>query len=219
MFNRSLTMELDLFHHLGASARAVTRREHEGRPARVVVATRAYNTDVDDLWDALTTAERIPRWFLPVSGELRLGGRYQLEGNAGGEVIACEPPRRLGVTWEMQGEASWVTVTLSPAAEGWTTLTLEHVAIVPEEFWSQYGPGAVGVGWELGLLGLALYLGAKDAPFDKEAVQAWTMSPSGLDFARGAAKAWGEAAIAGGDEAEAAQAAAARTAVFYTGGQ
>ena len=212
-------MELDLFHHLGASARAVTRREHQGRPARVVVATRAYNTDVDDLWDALTTAERIPRWFLPVSGELRLGGRYQLEGNAGGEVIACEPPRRLGVTWEMQGEASWVTVTLSPAAEGWTTLTLEHVAIVPEEFWSQYGPGAVGVGWELGLLGLALYLGAKDAPFDKEAVQAWTMSPSGLDFARGAAKAWGEAAIVGGDEAEAARAAAARTAVFYTGGQ
>ena len=212
-------MELDLFHHLGASARAVTRREHQGRPARVVVATRAYNTDMDDLWDALTTAERIPRWFLPVSGELRLGGRYQLEGNAGGEVIACEPPRRLGVTWEMQGEASWVTVTLSPAAEGWTTLTLEHVAIVPEEFWSQYGPGAVGVGWELGLLGLALYLGAKDAPFDKEAVQAWTMSPSGLDFARGAAKAWGEAAIAGGDEAEAAKAAAARTAVFYTGGQ
>lgn len=212
-------MELDLFHHLGASARAVTRREHQGRPARVVVATRAYNTDMDDLWDALTTAERIPRWFLPVSGELRLGGRYQLEGNAGGEVIACEPPRRLGVTWEMQGEASWVTVTLSPAAEGWTTLTLEHVAIVPEEFWSQYGPGAVGVGWELGLLGLALYLGAKDAPFDKEAVQAWTMSPSGLDFARGAAKAWGEAAIVGGDEAEAARAAAARTAVFYTGGQ
>ncbi|MCK6515291.1 SRPBCC family protein [Myxococcota bacterium] len=212
-------MELDLFHHLGASARAVTRREHQGRPARVVVATRAYNTDVDDLWDALTTAERIPRWFLPVSGELRLGGRYQLEGNAGGEVIACEPPRRLGVTWEMQGEASWVTVTLSPAAEGWTTLTLEHVAIVPEEFWSQYGPGAVGVGWELGLLGLALYLGAKDAPFDKAAVQAWTMSPNGQAFARGAAKAWGEAAIAAGDEAEAAEAAAARTAVFYTGGQ
>lgn len=212
-------MDLDILHHLGASARAVTRREHEGRPARVVVATRAYNTDAEDLFDALTTAERIPRWFLPISGELRLGGRYQLQGNAGGEVLACEPPRRLKITWEMHGEASWVTVTLSPTAPGWTTLTLEHVAFVPEEFWSQYGPGAVGVGWELGLLGLALYLGAKDAPFDRDAVVAWTMSPEGLAFARGAAQAWGEAAVAAGDDAEAAQAAAKRTAAFYTGGQ
>ena len=211
-------MDLDVIHHLGASARAVTRRDHEGRPARVVVATRDYNTDAADLFDALTTAERIPRWFLPITGDLRLGGRYQLEGNAGGEVIACEPPRRFAVTWEMQGGASWVTVPLSPAAPGWTTLTLEHVAFVPEEFWTQYGPGAVGVGWELGLLGLALYVAAKDAPFDKEAVQAWTMSPEGLRFARGAAKAWGEAAIAAGDDPEAAQAASIRTAAFYTGG-
>lgn len=211
-------MDLDILHHLGATARAVTRREHEGRPARVVVATRAYNTDAADLWDALTSAERIPRWFLPVHGELRLGGRYQLEGNAGGEVTACEPPRRLGLTWEMRGEVSWVTVTLSPAAPGWTTLTLEHVAFVPEDLWTQYGPGAVGVGWELGLLGLALYLGARDQPFDREAVIAWTMSAEGLDLTRRAARAWGEAAIAGGDEAEAAREAASRTAAFYTGG-
>ena len=44
------------------------------------------------------------------------------------------------------------------------------------------------------------------------------MSPEGLRFARGAAKAWGEAAIAAGDDPEAAQAASIRTAAFYTGG-
>ena len=47
------------------------------------------------LWDACTNAERIPRWFLPVSGDLRLGGRYQLEGNAGGTIERCDPPRSL----------------------------------------------------------------------------------------------------------------------------
>ena len=31
---------------------------------------------IDDVWDACTNPERIPRWFLPVSGDLRLGGRY-----------------------------------------------------------------------------------------------------------------------------------------------
>jgi hypothetical protein len=32
------------------------------------------------------------RRFPPVSGDLRLGGKYQLGGNAGGEILACEPP-------------------------------------------------------------------------------------------------------------------------------
>jgi uncharacterized protein YndB with AHSA1/START domain len=43
----------------------------------------------------------IPRWFLPIAGDLRLGGRFQLEGNAGGEITECRPPRRLAVTWEL----------------------------------------------------------------------------------------------------------------------
>ncbi len=50
----------------------------------MVVARRRYAGAVDEVWDALTNPERIPRWFLPISGELRLGGRYQLTGNAGG---------------------------------------------------------------------------------------------------------------------------------------
>ena len=39
-----------------------------------------------------------------------------------------------------------------------TTLVLEHTAIVPDEMWAQFGPGAVGVGWDGGLLGLSLHL-------------------------------------------------------------
>jgi uncharacterized protein YndB with AHSA1/START domain len=49
-----------------------------------VTITQVYAAPVEDVWDACTNPARIPRWFLPVSGELRLGGRYQLEGNAGG---------------------------------------------------------------------------------------------------------------------------------------
>ena len=66
--------------------------ERDGQPARAVTLARSYATTVEDLWDAVTNGERILRWFLPISGELAPGGRYQLEGNAGGVITACEPP-------------------------------------------------------------------------------------------------------------------------------
>src|SRR6266508_5865410 len=102
-------MEIDVVGMVGAVRREVEEREHEGRPAHLVVAERRYPAGVEDVWDALTNAERIPRWFLPISGDLRLGGRYQLEGNAGGTITACEPPRHLAVTWEYGGDVSWVS--------------------------------------------------------------------------------------------------------------
>ena len=104
---------------------AVTRRVGDATPpagdAKVVSLARTYRTDPDDLWDALTNPERIPRWFLPVSGDLRLGGTYQLEGNAGGEIRVCEAPRHLQLTWvfgEAPPESSLVDVHLSPDADG-----------------------------------------------------------------------------------------------------
>ena len=80
-------MHFDVARHVGAVTRKVEAREHDGRPAHAVIATRTYPTDIDDAWDALTSAERIPRWFMPIEGDLRLGGRYQLQGNAG-EMVA-----------------------------------------------------------------------------------------------------------------------------------
>ncbi len=90
-------MKIGVLRDIGAVTREVQNRDHDGRPARVIVATCAYDTAIDDVWDAITNAERIPRWFLPISGDLRLGGRYQLHGNAGGQITACEPPRSLEV--------------------------------------------------------------------------------------------------------------------------
>ena len=123
----------------------------------MVVAERSYDAEVDDVWDTLTNPERIPRWFLPISGDLRVGGRYQLEGQAGGTITACEPPRHLAVTWEYDGEVSWVDVHLSAASDG-TTLRLEHIAHVDDKKWDEYGPGAVGVGWDLTIVALAEHL-------------------------------------------------------------
>ena len=208
-------MKIDIISHIGAITRAVENREHNGRKARAVLATRTYDTDPGDLWDAITSPERIPRWFLPVSGELRLGGRYQLQGNAGGEITACEPPRRLALTWEFGGEVSWVTVQLSED-QGKTRLELEHLAHVGDDRWEQFGPGAVGVGWDLTLLGLAQHVsGAMGDPAEG---MAWSMSDDGKQFIRGSSDGWARASVAAGTAEPAARAAADRTTAFYTGG-
>ena len=111
----------------GAESRRVENREHLGKPALVVVAARTYATTVDDLWDAITTPARLVRWFLPVEGDLKLGGRYQLKGNAGGTITRCERPDALDLTWEFGGATSWVTLRLAPDGQG-ARLTLEHIA-------------------------------------------------------------------------------------------
>lgn len=209
-------MNVDVTKHLGLVTRTVIQREYQGKPAKVIIATRTYDTTPDDLWDALTNAERLPRWFAPVEGDLKLGGRFQVKGNAGGEILKCDKPSHFAVTWEMQGQASWVDVKLASEGPERTKLTLEHVAHVPEDFWNQFGPGAVGVGWELGLLGLALHLAAGKTSAHPDA-DGWSTTDEGKTFVRGASDGWGQANMASGTDPKAALASAERTRQFYTG--
>ena len=148
------------------AARLVTREvrtgSRHGAPTKIVVTHRAYDTDQEDLWDALTNPGRLPRWFLPISGELTVGGHYQLEGNVGGLIESCDEPVSFAVTWEMGPMVSWLTINLS-AADNATTLELVHEAPVDPGIREPYGPGAVGIGWDLSLMGLGHHLEAKTA--------------------------------------------------------
>ena len=207
-------MGFDVDGHLGAVERSVSSLERDGQPARAVTLARNYETTVEDLWDAVTSGERIPRWFLPISGELELGGRYQLEGNAGGTITACERPSRLALTWEFAGDVSWVDVHVSDDGAGRARLALTHTARLSPH-WDQYGPGAAGVGWELGLLGLANHLAQPSDPKMDES--AFAASPEGKAFITGSSDGWGQVAVAIGTDPGAARAAARQTTAFYTG--
>lgn len=208
-------MTFDLATHLGAMTREVRNVEKDGQPAKAVVASRVYDTTADDLWDALTRPERIRRWFAPVTGDLRLGGRYQVEGNAGGTVLECVPEQKIGLTWEFGGIPSWVTVTLSPEGAG-TRLELEHVAHLSPH-WDTYGPGAVGVGWDLSFMGLSRHLAAPDFDAPAETVAGWGESREAKDMMRSTSADWGRAAIASGDDRAHALKAAEATRRFYSG--
>jgi uncharacterized protein YndB with AHSA1/START domain len=197
----------------GLVARELRGGSRDGRPTKIAIARRTYRTDQADLWNALTDAERIPRWFLPVTGELKVGGRYQLEGNAGGVVERCEEPDSFAVTWEYGPGVSWLAVTLTPAGDG-TVLELAHEAHVEAAMWDQFGPGAVGIGWDLGLMGLGMHVDSGE-PVDPSTAVTFPASPEGAAFIRSAAEGWVEAAIADGDDADKARAAGERAAAFY----
>ena len=115
----------DVRDYLGAVERTVSSLERDGKPARAVTVARSYNTTVEDVWDAVTNGERIPRWFLPISGELKLGGRYQLEGNAGGTITACEPPSCPGLATFSQKK---LPVPYGGCVRGQATFPCEPVA-------------------------------------------------------------------------------------------
>lgn len=208
-------MEIDVARVLGLVTRNVRNFEKDGKPASTVTLTRAYDTDVDDLWDALTRQERIPRWFLPVEGELRLGGRYQLKGNAGGTITACTPPSHFAATWEFGGGTSWIDVKVVAEKGGQARVTLEHTAII-EDHWNQFGPGAVGIGWDLALAGLELHV-ATGTSVDHETAEAWMGSPDGKAFVTESGEAWRAAHVASGVDAASAKERSDRTIAFYRG--
>jgi uncharacterized protein YndB with AHSA1/START domain len=140
--------------------REIGRRRIAAGEARTAVLRRRYRAEIQDVWDACTDPERIGRWLLPVTGDLRAGGSYRRQGNAHGEIRRCEPPRLLAVTW-VYGDrpADEVELRLSPGADGGTVLELEHASVC------ETAPDGVsdaifgvGLGWEPALYALDLYL-------------------------------------------------------------
>jgi uncharacterized protein YndB with AHSA1/START domain len=183
-----------------------TYREVRGR---AVLVKRGYVAEIEDVWDACTDPERLGRWFLPVTGDLRLGGHYQLEGNAHGEILRCAPPELLRISWIFgESGASYVEVRLA-AIEGGTMFELEHSGLDDDQHWNQFGPGAVGVGWDLTVLGLGLHLAGLVNP------QGWGTSSEAYEFMTASAVAWGAAHEKAGEDPAQAVAAAERTASFY----
>ncbi|MFI1105191.1 SRPBCC family protein [Streptomyces melanogenes] len=209
----------DIVDQINAMHRQVRDTETQSGTGRSIIMRRTYDAAIDDVWEACTDAERLGRWFLPVSGELRPGGRYQLEGNAGGEVLRCEPPRLLRVSWIFgqpnKGDLSEVEVRLTPQGGERTVFELEHVAVMTDPtFWNTFGPGATGVGWDLGLLSLGWYL-IQDEAFDREATQAWSESAEARTYLAASSEAWGKANEAYGTPAETAAAMTTATTDFY----
>ncbi|MGC4191248.1 MAG: SRPBCC family protein [Thermomicrobiales bacterium] len=202
---------------LEGTTRTVSTGSRPEGVTKTVTLSRTFATSIDDAWDALTNPNRIPRWFQPVAGDLHLGGQYQIEGNAGGTIERCDAPHAFAATWEFGGQISWIEVDLAAEGAEATMVTLNHIAPVSPH-WDKYGPGAVGIGWDMSLLGLILHLDKVGTLSPKDAM-GWMMSDDGINFMTRSNELWAEADIANGKDAERAHAAAANTLAFYTGAE
>ena len=174
---------IDIINQIEAIDRDVSRREGADGEEVAVLIRRSYDAPTADVWDALTDPERVKRWFYPVSGDLRTGGTFQLEGNAGGEIVRCEPPRLLRLTFG--GPTSLVELRLSPDGKDRTVLELEHT--VPTAI-AMNGAGSlyVGPGWDGAIVALDLYL---DGVVADDPVAA-ANSPEALELSRQSVQAW-----------------------------
>ncbi len=187
--------------------RAMGRRRIAAGEARTALIRRRYAAPIDDVWDACTNPARLSRFFIKPTGDLREGGTFHLEGNASGEILSCEPPRLLRVTWAYGDRAvDEVELRLFPGEHGDTVLELEHATVTGRVEWDgemvAVIPG-VGVGWELSLNYLAKYLrgdlpdapptewydedNPEDQAFATRCGQAWAVVVEGVDAERHAA--------------------------------
>jgi uncharacterized protein YndB with AHSA1/START domain len=184
---------IDILEHINAVQRDVSRT---GETVTVLMR-RAYQAAPEELWHALTDPERMRRWFMPVTGDLEVGGSYQLEGNAGGEILECEPPKRLKVTFG--GPTSLLELRLLPGSGASTELELEHSM---SEAPAPGGSGAlwVGPGWDGALMGLDLYVSG-ELPEDANPVE-MASSPEVIKYNEQSVRVWIEAIRSSGTTSE-----------------
>ena len=185
---------IDIVQQVNATHRELGEMPVAGGAGRSLLLRRVYDAAIEDVWDACTDPGRLARWLGVVEGDFRLGGTFQLKDNAAGEILRCEQPRLLKVTWEFGGGMKTeVEVRLASTGDGLTTFELEHSspAEIVDALVREYGPGGtigVGGGWDLTVLGLDLHLaGAAIDP------ATWEDTAEAKEFATRSCHAWGAA--------------------------
>jgi uncharacterized protein YndB with AHSA1/START domain len=108
-----------------------------------------FDTDVDDLWSALTDPDRLAHWFGEVEGELCQGGEFRvriaLAGERRGQVDACEPPQRLVLTMRdpdpQPGQPEQTVIEAQLIAEGGQARLVWEERGMPVNLLPAYGAG------------------------------------------------------------------------------
>ncbi|HEY3507157.1 MAG TPA: SRPBCC family protein [Actinocatenispora sp.] len=121
-----------------------------------------FDTDVDDLWSAITEPDRLARWIGEVKGDLRVGGeyraRYHPSGWEGtGRIEQCEPPRRLRLTGAEPDDPHGVVTEITLTPDGDQTILVVEKRGMPLDQVAGFGAGN-----QIQLEDLAAYLAGGD---------------------------------------------------------
>ena len=120
-----------------------------------------FDTDIDDLWSALTDPRRLARWIAEVDGDLRRGGEFRARFTSGwegtGRVEACEPPTRLLVSTKDADEPDEQPLEATLTADGDQTILVIEARGLPIEYLAAHGAG-----WQVHVEDLAAHLAGRD---------------------------------------------------------
>ena len=128
-----------------------------------------FDTDIDDVWSALTDPSRLARWYGEIEGDIRLGSEYRAhlfasgwEGS--GHVEAFEPPQRLLVRIKDADEQDEQDMEIMLTADGGQTIVVWEERGMPLDMLSAYGAGV-----QLHVEDLADYLAGRERRHDTKA--------------------------------------------------
>ena len=181
---------MDITSELNDLQRSVHQVRTDGLEGIGLLLRRDYQAAAEDVWKALTDPAMLRRWFLPVSGELEPGGTFQLEGNAAGNILKCEAPVLLRLTFG--SPTSVVEIRLAEHGSH-TSLEFEHTVDL-ETAGSGAGALFVGPGWDLALVALGLFLAGRFTGDPSE----WENSREVREASQLSIDAWAAAAEASG---------------------
>jgi uncharacterized protein YndB with AHSA1/START domain len=121
-----------------------------------------YDTDIDDLWSAITDPSRLARWYGEVEGDLRVGGEIQIRvfssGWEGARVVeACEPPRRLLLVGKEEDAPHELATEVWLTPDGDRTILVAEERGMPLDYLAAYGAGV-----QIHVEDLAAYLGGRE---------------------------------------------------------
>jgi uncharacterized protein YndB with AHSA1/START domain len=137
-----------------------TLRSADGKG--VVRMEDRYDTDIDDLWSAITDPSRLARWYGEVAGDLRVGGEVQIRvfssGWEGARVVeACEAPRRLLIVGKEPDAPYELATEVWLTPDGDQTILVAEERGMPLDYLAAYGAGV-----QIHVEDLAAYIGGRD---------------------------------------------------------
>ena len=146
-------------HETGAVRILGTLRAMDGKG--IVRLEDRFDTDIADLWSALTDPRRLARWLGEIEGDLRQGGEFRARWFASGwegrgRVEVCEPPRRLLVTTSSPDQPEGVVEATLTADGDQTILVIEARGLAIEYL------AAHGAGWQVHVEDLAAHLAGRE---------------------------------------------------------
>ncbi len=104
-----------------------------------------FDTDIADLWSALTDPERIARWIGVVAGDFRVGGELTARFTSSWEgtmrVETCEVPHRLVIRSLDQEDGIETTIEAELTEDGDGTLLVIEDRGLPTAVLPEHGAG------------------------------------------------------------------------------